>query len=514
MSSPPGVRSPPRTLSLDTPSKEQPMRRIALALLPLAILAGCVSAQKVADQAAATGDWKTAEANYAQVLRDEPNNPEKRARWQDARTKALQGAIAKAHACQVSQDWECAFGEADYLVRMEPGSPEYAQLRSEMGRQAAYARLSRANEASRRRDHRAAFDLLAQARAATNDPALQAEAARVQPGIVQGAVKDAQAYRAQQQYQPAIDLLTAAAALDGGVRPQLDQVRAEYDRWIDAQYEGIAKQGDAFMRERRFAEAAQKYDEATKLKRGGRAEALSRYAKGLQAGDAAVQRRDWVAATRGYEDAVKSGMDGTNGYAAQQLERVQLRPYAIRLRSVLVRPIRPDGSPWTGHAGRGYQRVVGLLANAAMDGKGNSLVAGIDLYDALPHENRPNLLATVTLPDGRQFTTASQTALRARFESFVVFATNGLDDRPVAIRVVHQDEGGLVEVGAISVKMSDLLHGGELTLTNQSVVELKLSTERSGQADGSLQGFAPGGIPVMRPAAAPAPPPGPVRTRR
>src|SRR5512133_3244608 len=90
------------------------MRRIALALLPLAVLAACASAQKVADQAAATGDWKTAEANYAQVLRDDPNNPEKRARWQNARTKALEGAVAKAHACQVSQDFECAFGEADY----------------------------------------------------------------------------------------------------------------------------------------------------------------------------------------------------------------------------------------------------------------------------------------------------------------------------------------------------------------------------------------------------------------
>ena len=60
------------------------MRRIALALLPIAILAACASAQKTADQAAATGDWKTAEANYAAVLRDDPSNAEKRARWRPA----------------------------------------------------------------------------------------------------------------------------------------------------------------------------------------------------------------------------------------------------------------------------------------------------------------------------------------------------------------------------------------------------------------------------------------------
>src|SRR5512133_2622311 len=225
------------------------MRRIALALLSLAVLAACASAQKTADRAAATGDWKTAEANYAAVLRDDPNNPEKRARWQSARQQALQGAISHARACQVSQDWECAFTEADYLVRMEPGSADYAALRADMGRQVAWARLQRATDASKRREHRAALDLLAAARAASGDPAVQAEAARVQPGIVSGAVKEAMALRAGQQYPPALDLLGAALAVDGSVRPTYDQVRAEYDRWLDQQYEAAAQQGDALLRD-------------------------------------------------------------------------------------------------------------------------------------------------------------------------------------------------------------------------------------------------------------------------
>ena len=144
------------------------MRRLALLLLPLVLLAACASAQKTADRAAATGDWKTAEANYAAVLRDDPNNAEKRARWQNARQKALEGAIAHCRACQAAQDWECAFGEADYLARMEPGSADYAALRAEVGRQAAWVRVQRASEASQRRDHRAAFDLLAGTRAATS----------------------------------------------------------------------------------------------------------------------------------------------------------------------------------------------------------------------------------------------------------------------------------------------------------------------------------------------------------
>lgn len=480
------------------------MRRNAFALLAVAVLAACASAQKTADRAAATGDWKTAEANYAQVLRDDPTDPAKRARWEHARTQALQGAVNRCNACRVAGDWECAFGEADYLVRMEPGSADYAALRADVGRQAAYGRLARASQALASRDYRGAFAGLAAARAATNDPALHAEANKLQPAVVSGAVKEAQQLRAQQQYPAAIELLTAAAALDGGVRPTLDQARAEYDRYLDAQYEAQARQGDALMRDHRFAEAAQAYDAAVKIKRGGRAEPLSRYARALQAGEAAVQRRDWPAATRAYDEAVKTGMDGQNGYAQTQLEKVQLRPFAIRVRSALVRPIRPDGSPWAGPAGPGYQRVVGLLANAAMDGKGRQIVAGLDLYDALPHENRPNLVAVVTLPDGRQFATAPQRALRARFESYVVFATNALDDRPVAVRIVHRDEaGGELEVGTVSLRAADLLAGGELGLTDRSVVELKLVAERSGQADGAVQGFAPLGQGIQ-PAAAPA----------
>ena len=465
------------------------MRRIALALLSLAVLAACASAQKTADRAAATGDWKTAEANYAAVLRDDPSNAEKRARWQNARQQALQGAVAHARACQVSQDWECTFAEADYLVRMEPGSAEYAALRGEAGRQAAWLRLRRASEAGQRGDHRAALDLLAAGRATSGDPAVQAEAARIQPAIVHGAVKDAMALRAQQQYPPALELLGAAAAVDGSVRPTLDQVRAEYDRWLDQQYEAAAQQGDALLRDHRFADAAAAYDAAQRVRPGGRAAPLAHYARSLQAGDAAVQRRDWPAATHAYDAAVRTGMDGQNGYAAAQLERVQLRTYAIRVRSALVRPIRPDGRPWTGPPGPGYDRVVGLLANAAMDGRGPALVRGLDLYDAMPHENRPNLVATVTLPDGRQFATAAVKALRARFDASVVVATNALDDRPVTIRIAHADERGMVEVGAVTVRMADLLNGGELRLSDRSIVELKLVAERTGQPDGAVQGF-------------------------
>jgi hypothetical protein len=89
------------------------MRRALAALLPLALLAACASNEKLGDRAAAVGDWKAAERQYAAALQGDPNNPEKRAKYQQARQQALQGAMAAHRACLVSLDWVCAFAECD-----------------------------------------------------------------------------------------------------------------------------------------------------------------------------------------------------------------------------------------------------------------------------------------------------------------------------------------------------------------------------------------------------------------
>jgi hypothetical protein len=483
------------------------MRRLALAL-SLAFLAACASNEKRGDRAAATGDWKTAEAQYAEALRKDPQNPDKQAKWQQARHAALTDAIARNRACQVSQDWECAFAEADYLARLEPGSADYAALRADAGRSVAFVRLRRAAEAAQRRDHHAAFDLLAQARAASHDPKVEAEAAKVAPGLVAGAVQDAMALRAQQQYPQAIDLLALAASVDGKVRPTLDQVRGEYDRWLDAQYELVAQQGDALLRERRWAEAAAQYDAALRYRKGGRAAPLARYAHALANGDAAVQRRDWPAALAAYDDAVRTGMDA-GGYAAAQLERVRPRPMAIRVRSVVVKPFRPDGAPWSGHRGRGFDRLVGRLASRAFDraerADGDAVRDALEIYDALPLENHPNLYATLVLPDGRQYATAPRKGVRARFDALVVMQTNAYDDRPIAIRVFHAGEAGPVEVGAVTVRMTDLLEGGEVGLRDRALLQLKLVAQPSALPDGASEGFAP--VIAVQPATASGPPP-------
>ncbi|HEY6098006.1 MAG TPA: hypothetical protein VIW03_01160, partial [Anaeromyxobacter sp.] len=428
------------------------MRRILTLAVPLALLAACASAEKLGDRAAAVGDWKSAEREYGQALQNDPGNAEKRAKYQQARQAALQGAVAAARACQVSQDWECAYAESDYASRLEPGNADLAATRADAARNVALLRLRGAQDASGRRDHKAAFDLYDRARAVSNDPRVQAEAARISAGLVAGAVEDAQRQRSAQQYPAALELLTLAAAVDGRVRPTLDQVRAEYDRWLDQQYEMEAQQGDGLLRERRFAEAQAHYEAAQKWKKGGRAEPLGRYARGLAQGEQAVQRRDWPRATAAYEEAVRSGMDRTQ-YAATELERVRIRPYAIRVRSVLVKPFRPDGSPWAGGRTRDFERLVGLLAVAALDRGGGVSRAVLDVYDALPTENKPDLYASLALPDGREFVTGQQKAIRARLESLVVVNTNAYDDRPVALRILHADRRGAFEIGAVTFRL-------------------------------------------------------------
>lgn len=474
------------------------MRRILFLLVPLALLVACAGHEKAGDRAAAVGDWKGAERAYAEALRKDPNDPAKRAKYQSARQQALQAAVAHAHACRVSQDWECVLAESDYALRLEPGSAEIAATRADAARNAGFLRLRRSQEALSRRDHRAAFDLFTQGRDVSNDPGVHAEAARLAPTLVRGAVDEAERQRAAQQYPGAIELLGLAASLDGSVRPRLDQVRGEYDRWLDQQYELEARQGDGLLRERRFVEAQARYEAAQRWKKGGRAEPLGRYARGLAQGEQAVARRDWPRATAAYEEAVRTGMD-SNGYAAAELERVRIRPYAIRVRSVLVKPVRPNGAPWAGGRTGGFDRVVGLLAAAAFDRTGRGGRSALDVYDALPHENRPNVYASLVLPDGREFTTAPQKAIRVRLESLVVVNTNAYDDRPVSLRVFHADPRGSVEIGAVTFRLMDAL-AGEIELADRSIVELRVVGEASPLKDGQSQGFA-----LLAP---PEPPPG------
>jgi hypothetical protein len=446
------------------------VRRLPPVLSVLAVLllvAGCVAHEKVADKAASTGDWKTAEREYAQALRGDPKDRRAvEAKWREARAQAITEAQRKAQACMVGQDWDCALYEAQYVLGLDPGDVTMAAVKRDAGREAARARVRRAGEALDRGETVRAMDLLEQARAASDDPGVAAEARALVPAVTQAAVADADGFRAARQYPQAIDLLSRAARLDPGLTQRLQYVQAEYEGWKDAEAERLTREGDELLRARRFPEAKIRYDQALAIRPQWRAAPMAHYAGLLAQGEDAVAHRDFPRAERIYRDASASPAERSFGFAYDALERVRLRTWAVILRDVRVRPGGPSGP----------------------------------------------LVVSVRLPDGRSAQTVPQRAGRGlRLDASFVVAANAYDDRPVSARVFRLNEragadGPPFDLGTVSFRLSDLLARGRLSLENGAVDELRFEIVPTQLGDGELRGLVPV---VDAPPAPPAPPPPP-----
>jgi hypothetical protein len=414
---------------------------LAFALLCLAALAACAAHEKAGDKASAVGDWKTAEREYARAAQGHPKDKELRAKYAEARGHALQGAQAQARACAAGQDWECALAESQYALTLDPGLAEMAVLRRDAGREAGRLRLRGAADALQRREHARAMDLLEAVRAATDDPGVGAEASRLTPAVVRGATGEADQLRGQLQYPAAIDLLVRATRLDPAVQPRLEAVKAEYERWKDGEAERLALQGDALLDGRRFAEAKASYAQAAAIRPAGRAAPLARYAGLLAEGEAAVTRRDFDAAERSYAEAARGGSD--SGLAREALERVRIRLYAVRLRSVRV--TRGGG----------------------------------------------DLVVTLALPDGRDAQTPPGHGSYANLESSFVVAANAYDDRTVSLRVLRGTADQPLDLGVVSFPLAELIARGRLTVSGGPIHELRVECDPADLPEGAVTGLLP-----------------------
>jgi tetratricopeptide (TPR) repeat protein len=432
-----------------------------LAAAVLLAVASCAAHEKAGDRAAAVGDWKTAEREYGAAARKDPSKRELQEKYAQARGAAIEGSSRAATACYAARDFECALAEASYALALDPGRVDVATLRRDAGREAAFQRVSRAREVSGRGDHRGALALLLSAREASDDPAVAAEIRRAAPGVVDGAVFDAEALRAKEQYPQALELYSAAAQLDPAVQPRLAVVQAEYERWKDSEAERLAQQGDGLLAERRYAEAKASYDAAVQLRPRGRAEPLARYTGLLAQGEAAIGARDFASAERAFAEASRYPGDRV---AAEELDRVRVRPWAIRLDSVLVTPTRPDGWPWSGSRSFLLDRILAQLQRAA--GSASASVA-LDLARRVPRDNQPNLVVTVGLPDGRGLQTAPRRGVHLALDGSFVVASNAYDDRQLSLRVVHEDARGgqAVDVGVVTFRLGDLVAQRELAVS-------------------------------------------------
>ena len=208
-----------------------------LAAAVLLAVASCAAHEKAGDRAAAVGDWKTAEREYGSAARKDPSKKELQEKYQQARAAAIDGSSRAATACYAARDFECALAESSYALALNPGRVDVATLRRDAGREAALLRVGRAREASGRGDHRGALGLLLSAREASDDPRVTAAVRGASPAVVDGAVFEAEALRAKEQYAQALELYGAAAQVDPAVQPRLAAVQAEYERWKDSEAE-------------------------------------------------------------------------------------------------------------------------------------------------------------------------------------------------------------------------------------------------------------------------------------
>jgi tetratricopeptide (TPR) repeat protein len=430
-------------------------RRLAL-LLTLSFTLACAGAEKVGDRAAATGDWRTAERQYAAAVQRDPKSPELRAKWQQARAEALAAALRKAQGCGTAQDWECAYAESSYALSLDDARADVAAFQRDAALQAAHLRVRRAAEATERADFRNAYALLASAQQASADPGVAAQARAVEPRLVGGSVAEAERLRGSREYPAAIELLGLAATLDGTVRPRLAAIRAENEAWLDGEHARHVADGDALANAGRFADAQAAYTEALRFRKPPQTEALARWAAGLRAGEDAIQVRDWPRAEQAFADAARLGVD-RNGVAATMLERVRVRPYVVAVRNLRVRPSWGD--------------VKRLFTNRLRD--------------------QPHLGLEIDLPDGRRIATGTRRTLDLVLDARFVVASNFYDDRAVTFRAIHDDGRVRHELGAVTVPLADLVAQPDGAFRDDVIAALRVRSDPTDQAEGAFSGASP-----------------------
>jgi tetratricopeptide (TPR) repeat protein len=472
------------------------MRWMSRAVVVLLLcLSACVAHEKNGDRAAAVGDWKTALAAYREALMNEPESPALKEKYERARREAVVAASQRARTCASASEWQCALEEADFALSIDGSDSELGALRADVARSLAREQLQRARSAAGTLQFPEALGFLKRATTVSNDPGVHQEAAQVKAEVLGLADTEAERLRQLEEYPRSLALLRLVVAQDPARQQKLQAVEAEYEQHLVAEYERLAREGDAALAQRRWAEAQEKYEEALRMKSGGRAEPLARYAEGMAQGDSALAKRDFVTSAQGYRQAVASGMD-RDGAAAERLARVESRPYALRLHSVLVMPTRLDGRPWVGPAApflnRLLERSVKAVAGSDNPAAWRQLIRAAE---RVPVQNRPTLSVIVTRPDGERLTTPGRQSLYAVYDDpELVIATNHYDERNLTFQVVQGEGASMEEVGVVSVALGELVQRGESELSKQSIVALEVTTEPAeGRVDGMFTGLRPVG---------------------
>ena len=436
------------------------MRRRMTAGCLLALLTGCAAHEKNGDRAASVGDWKTAYFQYREATSRDPDDEEIRTKFRRSRREALADASRKATACAATQQWACAVGEADFSLEVQPGDTQMARFRQSSAHSLAEQRVEEARAHALARDFAAAFTALDEA-ARYGSPGLSSgalAAARLEVAAL--ADTEAERFRQQRAFPEALALLTQAAAVDPTRAAHLDSVRAEHEQFLDAEHARLASEADVALSRRDWARAHELYAAAAAMRPQGRAAPLAAYAGHVQQAELALAAQDFLQSADAYRRAVATGEDPGH-YAQDRLAAVELRPYTVRVRSVLALPAG-GFVPELGQGGRGNARTRAML---------------IAMADRVPLAERPDLAVIVLLPDGPRLATPTRKALYTPLESRFSLYSNQFEERTLSFRVVDRRAGGDVDLGLVEVPLRALLQGRTQFYEGGAVASLELQAD-------------------------------------
>ena len=567
------------------------------AILFTLTLTGCAAHHmKTGDRAAAVGDWATAEAEYRNALVRKPDEPGLKEKYTNAKVEAMKQAKSRATACLNERNFQCAQGQADYAANLDTADGEAQQLKTTVHKAYALDSIGRA-AALCPSDAVACLQGLEQAHMLSNDPEVNNALASANASGVAAAVQQAGALKSQAAqpgangvalYDRAIYLYQWASRSDPSKGVMVSQAQDEKRRWIDAEYERVARLGDEALARRDWRGAQAQYQAAESFRAGGRARPMlayaslcgqgdaafaakdfrgaataygqaasmpedrsryaasqvqaveialqAEYARLLGAGDEASAHHDWPNATAQYAAAIKlrggapaaarleyvqvaltgdeaakarnwkaaadayrkaaSWPEDRDRYAATQLDRVEVKPWRIRVKDVVVRPVGPDGQPWAGRPSVALQNVLRNIMNGD--------VVNWHEVSKLPAENIATVVLEIALPDGRRFRSAPKQGVAPTFDADVVVSSNAFEDRTLRLGVLLVPPNGapLQEIEALILPIKDVIenrdkiHGATIL-----AIDTTATPDR-----GSQEGVVANLTPYIEPAAAAAAP--------
>ncbi|MFP2932697.1 hypothetical protein ACLESO_47625, partial [Pyxidicoccus sp. 3LG] len=211
------------------------MKRVVLGLIAAVLLGACAAHEKTGDRAAAVGDWKGAYSAYRQALSSEPDNPELKVKFDNARDQALQDAWKRAQTCAQVDDWNCALSEADFSLGIDGGNAEIASFRANAAMRVAMATLDGASERAQAGQFHEAVGEMNRATQLSQAPEVRTRADAVKRQIVTDGRARADGFRKERNLIAAHELAQLVAGLDGSLAGWAQAIAVEYEQFVTAE---------------------------------------------------------------------------------------------------------------------------------------------------------------------------------------------------------------------------------------------------------------------------------------